>query len=167
MRSHLRLSALVFAAVILAGGHLRAQSASEEVSRVRLTVDGTTIPLSDDTRAVLTQHADAIVRSCAYDAGDQEAQLWRSALAEPSSIYLAYATPITLTLARREVVVSQATFSLSDTSFIGQPLLHREGRTTGVAKCDGMEMLELMCAPELSTHFPPGYGRSCQTLDQR
>ena len=93
--------------------------------------------------------------------------MWRSALAEPSFIYLVYATPITLRLPRREVVVSQAAFSLSDTSFIGQPLLHHDGRTTFVAKCDGMEMLRLMCMPELATYFPPGYRRSCHALDRR
>ena len=38
------------------------------------------------------------MRHCGYDGGDQEEQVWREALAEPSSIRLDYATPIELRL---------------------------------------------------------------------
>ena len=81
--------------------------------------------------------------------------------------HLVYATQVRLRLPRRVIVISQAAFSMSDVTFIGQPLLHHDGRTTLVAKCDGMETLRLMCIPELATYFPPGYRRSCHALGPR
>ena len=62
--------------------------------------------------------------------------------------------------------MSEAVFSITDESFLGQPLLHHDGQTTLVVKCDGREMLVLMCMPALKTYFPPAYQRSCEIIRQ-
>ncbi len=124
------------------------------------------INLSDDVREALSKQADRIARNCGYDAGDREEQVWRDAIAEPSTIRLIYRSPIQLKLPRREIVVSDVVFSLTDPNFLGSPILHHSGRTTLVFKCDGLDMIKLMCMPELKTYFPPGYQRNCQILNR-
>lgn len=104
----------VLAAAILVATHVVAQPDDDDAIHVEFKVNGQTITLPDDVRDALRNQADTIVRHCGYDGGDQEAQMWREALAEPSSIRLVYATPISLRLPRREILISQATFSLSD-----------------------------------------------------
>ena len=130
-------------------------------------VNGQLVTLADDVRDDLRNKADIIVRRCGYDGGDQEEQVWHQALAEPSSIRLVYATPIALRLPRREILISEAVFSIRNANFLGQPILHHDGRTTRVFKCDGMDMLYLMCMPVLEAHFPPGYQENCQIVRQR
>ena len=114
------------AGLLVVGNQVIAQPARDELS-LRLTVNDQTVTLADDVRNVLRRQADAVVRSCAYDGGDQDERVWRDATADASSIRLAYAMPITLRLPRRALVVSEATFSLSDATFMGQPVLHHDG----------------------------------------
>ena len=154
----------MLAAAIFVATHVVVQPDDDDAIHVEFKVNGQTITLPDDVRAALRNQADTVVRHCGYDGGDQEAQMWLEALAEPSSIRLVYATPISLRLPRREILISQATFSLSDATFLGQPSLHHDGRTALVFKCNGTDMLRLMCMPELESHFPPGYQANCLGL---
>lgn len=147
--------------MILVATHAAAQPVDDDAIHVEFRVSGQEVALSDDVRDAVRNQADTMVRHCGYDGGDHEVQMWREALAEPSLIRLAYATPVSLRLPRREILISQATLSLSDATFLGQPILHHQGRTTLVFKCSGTDMLRLMCLPELERHFPPGYRANC------
>ena len=158
------LAGAVLVATILLAVNAAAQPADDEAIHVAFKVNGQPVPLSDDVRDELRNQADKIVRRCGYDGGDQEEQVWRAALAEPSSISLVYDTPIELRLPRREILISEAVFSLRNGNFLGQPILYHEGRTTLVFKCDGTDMLVLMCMPELAALFPPGYQRNCHIV---
>ena len=170
LRGHLVQSLLV-AVVIVAALWLPikalAQSTGGENLGIVFQVRGQTVTLPDDVRVKVRDQADKIVRRCGYDGGDQNKQVWLEALAEPSSIRLVYAMPIELWISRRKVLVSQAVFSLRDDNFLGQPIVYHDGRTTLVFKCDGMDMLLLMCMPELEEYFPPSYQGNCHIVRQR
>jgi hypothetical protein len=157
----------VLAATILLAVNAAAQPTADETIEVVFKVNDNPITLSDDVRDQLRSQADKIVRHCGYDGGDQEAQVWRQALAESKSIRLVYATPIELALPRRKILISEAVFSLRNANFLGQPILHHDGRTTRVFKCDGTDMLLLMCMPELEAYFPPGYQGNCHIVRQK
>jgi hypothetical protein len=131
---------------------------------IELRIKGERIELAGNLRRTLTDRADRIVRHCGYDAGDRDDRVWRKALAEPSIIRLVYAKPVRLRLPRRTVMISQAVFSLGDPGFLGSPILRHAGRTTLVFKCDGTEMLRLMCMPKLKALFPPGYQKHCNIV---
>ncbi len=150
-------------AVLAATAYVAALAADEPIELV-FKVDGRAITLADELHDALRSQADKILRHCAYDAGDREERVWREALAEPSSIRLIYAAPIRLRLPRREIPISEAVFSFGDPEFLGSPVLHHTGRTTLVFKCDGIDMLELMCMPELAAYFPPSYQKNCQIV---
>ncbi len=143
-----------------------AQSSEGEAISVELKVNGEQVDLSENVRKELRDQADKIARHCGYDSGDRGQQVWHDALAERSSIRLIYAAPVKVRLPRWEILVSEAVFSISDESFLGQPLLHHDGQTTLVVKCDGKAMLVLMCMPELKAYFPPAYQRSCRIIRQ-
>ena len=143
------------------------QTKDSQAIRVVLKVDGRVVTLSNDVRDELRDKADKIVRHCGYDGGDREEQFWRKALAKPSYIHLVYATPIELRLPRRRILISEAVFSLRVGNFLGQPILYHHGRTTPVFKCDGPDMLRLMCMPELKPYFPSGYQGSSQTIRKK
>ena len=143
------------------------QSADAEPPRVTLTVAGQPVALPHALRRNLRDRADKIVRYCGYDGGDQPQEVWLDAMAAPSHIYLIYAQPIRLRLPRREIPISEALLLIEDTSFLNQPLLRHEDQTTAVFKCDGMDMLLLMCLPGLAAHFPPAYQRNCNVLQQK
>ena len=134
---------------------------------VVLKVDGQLVTLSNDVRGELRDKADKIVRHCGYDGGDWGEKEWRKALAKPSSIRLVYATPIELRLPKRSILFSQAVFSLRVGNFLGQPILYHDGHTTPVYKCDGPDMLRLMCMPELKPYFPSGYQGNCQSIRKK
>ena len=170
LRAHHAKSLLVgavLAATILLAVNAVAQPTDDEAIDVVFKVNSQLVILSDDVRGDLRSQADKIVRRCGYDGGDREEQVWREALPEPSSIRLVYAKPIELRLPRREILISEAVFSLRNANLLGQPILHHEGRTTLVFKCDGTDMLHLMCMPELEVHFPPGYQGNCHIVRQR
>ena len=82
----------VLAAAIFVATHVVVQPDDDDAIHVEFKVNGQTITLPDDVRAALRNQADTVVRHCGYDGGDQEAQMWLEALAEPSSIRLVYAT---------------------------------------------------------------------------
>lgn len=161
------LASALFAATILAIVHTGVHAANDASIALRFKIDGEFVTLSNELKNALTNQADKIVRRCGYDGGDQEEDVWRKLIAEPSTIRLVYATPIQLRLPRREILISQAVFSLGDPKFLGQPILYHNGRTTLVAKCSGTDMLRLMCMPELKTYFPPGYQRNCDIVRQK
>ena len=161
------LAGAVSAATIFLAVTAAAQSTGDVAIEIVFKVNGQAVTLADDVRDEVRNQADNIARHCGYDLGDQEEQAWRQALAEPSSIHLVYATPIEVRLARREILISEALFSLQNEGFLGQPLLHHNGRTTFVAKCSGTDMLVLMCMPQLKAYFPPGYQRNCHIVRQR
>ncbi len=158
------LAGAVLAAAISVAVSVTAQPGSGQGIGLVFKVDGRPVTLADDVRLALIEQADKIVRNCAYDAGDREERVWRQALAEPSSIRLIYAAPVRLRRLRREVLASEAVLSLGDPNFIGSPVLHDAGSTTLVFKCDGTDMIRLMCMPGLKAHFPPGYQRNCHIL---
>ncbi len=158
------LAGAVLAAAISVAISVTAQPGSGQGIELVFKVDDRLVSLGDDLRLALIGQADKIVRDCAYDAGDREERVWRQAVAEPSSIRLIYAAPVRLRRLRREVLASEAVFSLRDPNFIGSPVLHHGGRTTLVFKCDGTDMIRLMCIPGLKAHFPPGYQRNCHIL---
>lgn len=161
----LQAGAVLVAAMLLAV-NAAARFKDRETPNVTLKVSGQLVDLAGVLHDELAIQADKIVRSCAYDSGDRAEEFWHDALAEPSSIRLVYAAPIKLRLPRRSILISEAVFSLKDTKFLGQPSLHYNGRTTSVAKCDGQEMLGLMCMPDLAMYFPPGYQVHCHSVRQ-
>lgn len=78
------------------------------------------------------------------------------------------AAPVRLRRLRRQVLASEAVFSLGDDpKFIGSPVLRHAGRTTLVFMCDGTDMIRLMCLPGLKAHFPPGYRKHCRVLRRK
>lgn len=160
----LALAALL-AVALMPASLASAQSPDAEPPRVTLRIVGQKVMLPDDLRQDLRDRADKIVRRCGYDGGDQPIQVWKDALAAPSHIHLSYASPIGLQLPRREIPISEALFLIEDQSFLNQPLLHHDGRTTAVFKCDGPDMLSLMCLPGLAAYFPPGYQDNCDVLN--
>ena len=155
---------LVVASIILFAVSAKAQPAEDPAMLVNLVADGQSVPLSDNVRKELGDQADKIVRRCGYDGGDQKQQIWCDSLAQPSSIRLVYATPIQINLPRRRILVSEAMFLLKDENFLSQPILYHDGRVTLVFKCDGLQMLVLMCMPEMKALFPPAYQRSCEVV---
>ncbi len=157
------LAGAVLAAAISFAVGVTAQPGSGQGIELVFKVDDRVVTLGDDVRLALIGEADKIVRDCAYDAGDRDERVWRQALAEPSSIRLIYAAPVRLRrLRRREVLASEAVFSLKDPKFIGSPVLRHGGRTTLVFMCDGPDMIRLMCIPGLGAQFPPGYRKHCR-----
>ena len=161
MRLHIHIA--LASAALVATVYVAAFAADEPIELV-FKIDSRPITLSDEVRIELRDQADLILRHCAYDGGDHEERVWLEALAEPSSIRLTYATPIQIKLLRREILVSDAVFSLGEPEFLGSPVLHHEGRTSLVFKCDGTNMLELMCMPELAAYFPANYQINCQIV---
>ncbi len=159
MRPHIALAGAALAAT----AYVAVLAADEPIELV-FKVDGQAITLADALHDSLREQADNILRHCAYDAGDREERVWSEALAEPSSIRLIYAAPIRLRLPRREIPISEAVFAFGDPEFLGSPVLHHAGRTMLVFKCDGSDMLELMCMPELAAYFPPSYQNNCQIV---
>ena len=155
---------LALATIIFIAVNAKAQLAEDPAILVDFVVDGQSVPLSDNVRKELINQADKIVRRCGYDGGDQQQQIWRDSLAQPSFIRLVYATPIQISLPRRLILVSEAMFLLRDTNFLSQPILYHDGRVTLVFKCDGLQMLLLMCMPELKALFPLAYQRSCDVV---
>ena len=106
--------------------------------------------------------------STAYESADFTVRKSRLTVVHRTSfIRLAYATPIELRLPRREILISEAVFLIRNTDFLDQPVLHHDGRTTLVFKCDGTDMLRLMCMPALAAHFPPGYQGNCLIVRER
>ena len=159
MRALIALASAVLAATACVGAY-----AADEPIELVFKVDNRPITLPDEVRNALRDQADIILRHCAYDGGDHEERVWLEALAKPSSIRLIYATPVRVKPLRRDITVSDAVFSLGDPEFLGSPVLYHEGRTTLVFKCDGTNMLELMCMPELAAYFPPSYQRNCNVV---
>lgn len=172
MSVKLRFTAVSYVvAVLLSGnwlgilaGNAGAQQAESQAAQAELVVDGQPVPLAEDVSAELGRRADTIVRNCSYDGGDRSPDIWRDALSLPSAVRLVYSDPIQVTLPRRRILVSQAVFSLGNGSFLEQPVFHHEGHTIAVAKCDGMQMLKLMCMTGLKSHFPPAYQRNCEIV---
>ena len=148
-------------ALLLFASPVKAQSTEHGAIAVEFKINGGVIDLAATVRDRLRDQADKIARHCGYDGGGAEQQVWPDALAEPSSIRLVYPEPVKIKLPRREILVSQAVFLVKDESFLGQPVFHHDGETNLVFKCNGMDMLVLMCMPELKAHFPADYQRSC------
>ncbi len=161
------LAGFVLVVMVLLAVNAIAQPIDDEAIHVVFKVNGRPVTLSAKVRDDVRDQADKIVRHCGYDGGDQEQQVWRDALAETSSIHLVYAAPIEIKLPRRVISISQAMFSFGDENFLNQPILYHDERTTRVFKCDGMDILMLMCVPELKTYFPPAYQKNCHIIRRK
>lgn len=144
------------------GGQALAQ---ESLPDMQIRIGGEFITLAEEDRREASAQADKILRSCAYDVGERTAEEWQQALAATSSVILRYREPIKLPLPRRKIVISDAIMTIEDAHFISQPLLFHQGQVNFVAKCDGLETIRFQCLPALREHFPPGYQRSCNILE--
>lgn len=145
-----------------------AEPANTDV-RVRLTLQGDVVSLSELEQSDLAGRVEALIVGCGINSEDStavlpaEPQQWRDALAG-SHLYVRFPKP--LKADRGELRISEAVIGFTDPSFIGPELSMHAGRLARHGKCDGHRSLALMCTPAVRSHLLPRQVANCEVFDR-